>query len=215
MARKIDVIFSDIEPGLALRKALGMTPESILATIKESHLRGRGGAGFPTGLKWEAARSVGKPTCFVCNADEGEPGTFKDKRILELVAAKVIEGMVIGARAIGAERGFIYLRGEYNYLRPAILARMEELRKLGLLGKDICETEGFCFDLQLRLGSGAYVCGEETALIESLESRRGEPRNKPPYPAERGFLGMPTVVNNVETLAFIPHIIMQGGPWFQ
>lgn len=233
MVRKIDVVFSDIEPGRALRKALAMSPDEIVGTITDSHLRGRGGAGFPTGLKWKAARvsaaknaeNVGGvkgagatnavATCFICNADEGEPGTFKDKRILELQTAKVIEGMVIGARAIGASRGFLYLRGEYNYLRPAILAKMEELRKLGLIGDNICESEGFCFDLELRLGSGAYVCGEETALIESLESRRGEPRNKPPYPVDRGFLGMPTVVNNVETLAFIPHIIINGAEWFQ
>jgi [NiFe] hydrogenase diaphorase moiety large subunit len=122
---------------------------------------------------------------------------------------------VIGARAIGATKGFIYLRGEYNYLKPIMLVKLDDLAARGLIGRNICETEGFCFDLELRLGSGAYVCGEETALIESLESRRGEPRNKPPFPATRGFLGLPTVVNNVETLAFVPHIILNGGEWFQ
>jgi len=217
MARKIDLVFSDLEPGLALKKALAMKPEALIDTIKESKLRGRGGAGFSTGMKWEAARrsAAGKEACFICNADEGEPGTFKDKRILELQTSKVIEGMVIGARAVGATRGFIYLRGEYNYLKPSILAKLAELEKLGLLGKAICGEKDFCFDLELRLGSGAYVCGEETALIESLESRRGEPRNKPPFPTDHGFLGMPTVVNNVETLAFIPHIVLHGGEWFQ
>lgn len=214
MVRKIDVVFSDLEPGLALRKALAMTPQEIITTIIDSNLRGRGGAGYPTGLKWKAASASGKPACFVCNADEGEPGTFKDKRILELQAAKVIEGMVIGARAIGATRGFVYLRGEYSHLRPVLLAKLESLEQSGLLGDNICDSDGFCFDVELRLGSGAYVCGEETALLESLESRRGEPRNKPPYPAESGFFGMPTVVNNVETLAFVPHIILAGASWF-
>ncbi|HUX37417.1 MAG TPA: NADH-ubiquinone oxidoreductase-F iron-sulfur binding region domain-containing protein [Rectinemataceae bacterium] len=215
MARKIDVVFSDMEPGAALRKAVAMPPEDIIAIIKDSNLRGRGGAGFPTGLKWESARKQGKKACVICNADEGEPGTFKDKRILEQRAAKVIEAMVICARAIGADRGFIYLRGEYNYLRKEITDTMRRLEGLGMLGANILGDPNFTFNLSLRLGSGAYVCGEETALIDSLESRRGEPRNKPPFPTEHGFLGMPTVVNNVETLALVPHIIQNGAEWFR
>jgi [NiFe] hydrogenase diaphorase moiety large subunit len=220
MARKIDVVFSELEPGLALRKALGMGQDEIIKIVTDSNLRGRGGAGFPTGLKWKFARAnmlarPGNDACFICNADEGEPGTFKDKKILEQRTAKVVEGMVIGARAVGATRGFLYLRGEYDYMRPLITQKIEELRNLGLLGDNICDSKGFCFDFELRLGSGAYVCGEETALMESLEGRRGEPRNKPPFPVEHGFLGMHTVVNNVETLAFIPHIILNGSDWFR
>ncbi|MEI6388432.1 MAG: NADH-ubiquinone oxidoreductase-F iron-sulfur binding region domain-containing protein [Spirochaetota bacterium] len=220
MARKIDVVFSELEPGLALKRALAMGQDEIIKIVTDSNLRGRGGAGFPTGLKWKYARAnmLGRPAhdaCFICNADEGEPGTFKDKKILEQRTAKVVEGMVIGARAIGATRGFLYLRGEYDYMRPLITQKIEELRGLGLLGDNICDSKGFCFDFELRLGSGAYVCGEETALMESLEGRRGEPRNKPPFPVEQGFLGMPTVVNNVETLAFIPHIILNGPEWFR
>ena len=215
MARKIDVVFSDLEPGAALAKAVAMKPEEIIAIVKDSNLRGRGGAGFPTGLKWESARKQGRPACVVCNADEGEPGTFKDKRILELRASKVIEAMVICARAIGADRGYIYMRGEYNYLRKEMEATMSRLEGLGIIGKAVLGDPNFHFDLQLRLGSGAYVCGEETALIDSLESRRGEPRNKPPFPTEHGFLGMPTVVNNVETLALVPHIILNGAEWFR
>jgi [NiFe] hydrogenase diaphorase moiety large subunit len=167
-------------------------------------------------LKWETARRrEGGDKYIVCNADEGDPGTFKDKNILETQTAKVIEGMVIGAYAIGASKGFIYLRGEYKYLVKDLRRKIDELRKQNLIGEDICDEKGFCLDVDIRLGSGSYVCGEETALLESLESRRGEPRNKPPYPAEEGFLGQPTVVNNVETLAFVPHILLNGAEWFQ
>jgi [NiFe] hydrogenase diaphorase moiety large subunit len=216
MARKIDVVFSDLEPGTALRSALKRRPEELIDLVKRSRLRGRGGAGFPTGAKWEAARRAGAGAKhFVCNADEGEPGTFKDKSILERQTAKVVEGMVIGAYAVGAARGFIYLRGEYKYLAAPLRERLGELRRMGLLGPAICGEEGFCFDVEVRLGSGSYVCGEETALIESLEGRRGEPRNKPPYPADSGFLDHPTVVNNVETLSLVPHIVLNGAEWFQ
>lgn len=216
MAKKIDVVFSDFEPGSALRKAFEAEPADVIELIRKSKLRGRGGAGFPTGAKWDAARKAAGPAkYFVCNADEGEPGTFKDKKILERQPAKVIEGMVLGAYAIGAARGFIYLRGEYKYLAGMLLDKVEQLRKGNLLGADICRRKGFCFDLEVRLGSGSYVCGEETSLIESLESRRGEPRNKPPYPTERGFRNCPTVVNNVETLSFVPHIVLNGAEWFQ
>jgi [NiFe] hydrogenase diaphorase moiety large subunit len=216
MARKIDVVFSDFQPGSALKVALGMTPADVIELVTKSKLRGRGGAGFPTGLKWDTARRhAGDAKYMVCNADEGEPGTFKDKNILEKQTAKVIEGMVIGAYAIGASKGFIYLRGEYKYLVKDLYKKIDELKSQNLIGDDICREQGFCFDVDIRLGSGSYVCGEETALIESLESKRGEPRNKPPYPAEEGFLGQPTVVNNVETLSFIPHILLNGAEWFQ
>jgi [NiFe] hydrogenase diaphorase moiety large subunit len=212
VARKIDVIFSDIEPGSALAVALGLGPEAVVERIKASHLRGRGGAGFPTGLKWEAARRAqGAERCFICNADEGEPGTFKDKKILESQSIKVIEGMLIGAYAIGASKGFIYLRGEYKYLVRSIQDRIAKLRDIAMA----VPGRSYFLDIQIRLGSGAYVCGEETALIESLESRRGEPRNKPPFPTECGFMGGPTVVNNVETLSLVPHILLNGPEWLQ
>jgi len=216
MTKKIDIVFSDVELGSALKKAYEMKPEQVIDVIKKSNLRGRGGAGFPTGLKWEMAAKIDKkPKFIICNADEGEPGTFKDKLILEKQTAKVIEGMLIGAYAIGASQGFIYLRGEYKYLLSGMNKTVEFLKERKLLGKDICDLKNFCFDLEIRLGSGAYICGEETALIESLSGKRGEPRNKPPFPTENGFLGMPTVINNVETLSFIPHIILNGAEWFQ
>ncbi|MBN2039177.1 MAG: iron hydrogenase [Spirochaetes bacterium] len=215
MAKKIDVVFSDFTPGSALKKIYDMSPKEVIDLVTQSRLRGRGGAGFPTGLKWQLAAETGiRPKYFVCNADEGEPGTFKDKMILEKQAAKVIEGMLIGAYAIDASRGFIYLRGEYKYLLSSLLAKINELRRQNLLGDDICQRKGFCFDLEVRLGAGAYVCGEESALLSSLEGRRGEARNKPPYPAEKGYMGYPTVVNNVETLSFVPHIILNGPRWF-
>ena len=216
MAKKIDVVFSDLELGSALRKAFDMKPQEVLEIIKNSNLRGRGGAGFPTGIKWEiTAKTDEKPKFFVCNADEGEPGTFKDKLILEKQVAKVVEGMLIGAYAVEAERGFIYLRGEYRYLLPSLQKTIKELKVINLLGENICGKKGFCFDLEIRLGGGAYVCGEETALIESLEGFRGEPRNKPPFPSVKGFRGKPTVVNNVETLSLVPHIILNGAEWFK
>ncbi|MBU0927762.1 MAG: iron hydrogenase [Spirochaetes bacterium] len=216
MARKLDVVFSDIEPGSALRAALAMTPSDVIGLVSRSKLRGRGGAGFPTGIKWDTARRhEGAEKYIVCNADEGEPGTFKDKNILERQTAKVLEGMAIGAYAIGASEGFIYLRGEYKYLVSDLARKIGEMKSQNLIGPDICHEKGFCFDIHIKLGSGSYVCGEETALLESLESRRGEPRNKPPYPAESGFLGRPTVVNNVETLSFVPHILLNGADWFQ
>ncbi len=216
MARKIEVVFSSWETGKALKKAFEMKPADIIEIVKSSNLRGRGGAGFPTGLKWEmAANAAVFPKYVVCNADEGEPGTFKDKRILETQAAKVIEGMLIAAYAIGATEGFIYLRGEYHYLLSTLQAVIQQLETEGFLGDNVCGKKGFCFRLQVRLGSGAYVCGEETALLQSLEGYRGEARNKPPYPTEEGFLKKPTVVNNVETFSFVPHIIVNGAEWFR
>ncbi len=215
MANKIDVVFSEFESGSALKKIYEMQPEEVIDIISKSKLRGRGGAGFPTGRKWLFTSQVDSfPKYIVCNADEGEPGTFKDKVILEKQAAKVIEGMVIGAYAIKASKGFIYLRGEYAYLYNPLMKVMDNLKEQNLLGKDICQKKGFCFDIEIRLGFGAYVCGEETALIESLESKRGEPRNKPPYPVSNGYMQKPTVVNNVETLSLVPHIILNGYDWF-
>lgn len=214
MSKTLDTIFSDIKRGEALQKALTKKPQEIITTIKNSELRGRGGAGFSTGLKWQlTAKSSATPKYIVCNADEGEPGTFKDKKILERQFAKVLEAMTIAAYAIGAAQGYIYLRGEYRYLEPQLNAIIAEFQKEQFLGDSICGKE-FCFYVTVRSGAGAYVCGEETALLESLESKRGEPRNKPPFPVEVGFMGKPTVVNNVETLCFIPHIILNGAEWF-
>lgn len=214
MSKTMDIIFSKIERGKALKKALDMSRLQVISMIKESELRGRGGAGFPTGLKWElSAQSQAKERYIVCNADEGEPGTFKDKKILEKQFAKVLEAMIIAGYAVHASKGYVYLRGEYRYLEPQLLQIVDEFQKENLLGDSILDSD-FSFTLEIRSGAGAYVCGEETALIESLESKRGEPRNKPPFPVEQGFKNNPTVVNNVETLCFIPHIICNGVEWF-
>ena len=200
----------------ALGKALtSLTPEQVVTIIKDSGLRGRGGAGFPTGLKWSFTAGVAAEQKYiVCNADEGEPGTFKDRLILEGDPHAIIEAMAIAGYAVGANKGIVYIRGEYTLsidrLRKAV-ARAEEL---GLLGQGIFGTD-FNFDIEIRTGAGAYVCGEETALIESLEGKRGEPRIKPPYPGVAGLWEKPTVVNNVETLANIPSIIRKGAEWFR
>lgn len=177
-----------------MKKTLQRKNADILSDLIESGLKGRGGAGFPTGLKWKfAAAADGESKHVICNADEGEPGTFKDREILERVPRKVLSGMAICGKVIGAKKGYIYLRGEYKYLVPTLQKEIE-------IFKVYSEEYHFDFDIEIRLGSGAYVCGEETALIESMEGRRGEPRNKPPYPTDNGYLGEPTVVNNVETL---------------
>jgi NADH:ubiquinone oxidoreductase subunit F (NADH-binding)/(2Fe-2S) ferredoxin len=200
----------------ALGKVLtSMTPEQVVATVKASGLRGRGGAGFPTGLKWSFTAGVDADQKYIiCNADEGEPGTFKDRLILEGDPHSVLEAMAIAGYAVGADKGIIYIRGEYHLSIERLQRAAARARELGLLGKDIFGT-GFNFDVQIRTGAGAYVCGEETALIESLEGKRGEPRLKPPYPGVAGLWGKPTVVNNVETLANIPPIIMKGAEWFR
>lgn len=191
----------------ALKKALQkFSPEDIIILVEESTLRGRGGAGFPTGRKWRFAISNPKPRYLICNADESEPGTFKDRIIIERDPHLLIEGMVISAYAIGAEFGFIYIRGEYPAGYMILENAIEEARKKGFLGKNILGTD-FSFDILVYRGAGAYICGEETALIESLEGKRGHPRLKPPYPVVEGLFGKPTVVNNVETLANIPIII--------
>ncbi|MGH9480710.1 MAG: NADH-quinone oxidoreductase subunit NuoF [Terriglobales bacterium] len=198
----------------ALEKALAMAPEAIIEEVKQSGLRGRGGAGFPTGLKWSFVPKQSPRAKFVlCNADESEPGTCKDRLILEYDPFAVIEGMIIAGLAIGAHQGYIYIRGEYRYLLERMESAIEEARAAGYLGRNI-RGRGFDFELWAHTGAGAYECGEESALMESLEGKRGIPRLKPPFPAVSGFMGGPTVINNVETLASVPPIIQNGGAWF-
>ena len=205
-----------IEAEQGLRAALALDPAGVVATIRESGMKGRGGAGFPTGLKWQLAaeaEAADGVRYVVCNADEGEPGTFKDRVLLAELPDLVFEGMTIGGYAIGSHEGICYLRGEYVYLLADLEACLERRRAAGLLGPDVVGS-GFAFDITIHLGSGAYVCGEETALIESLEGRRGEPRNRPPFPVVSGFHGAPTVVNNVETFAWAAAILARGADWF-
>ncbi len=213
---KAPLTFAAIPADEGLRKALQRSRTDLIAEVTASQLKGRGGAGFPTGVKWNlAAAAAGASKFVVCNADEGEPGTFKDRVILSEHADMVFEGMTIGGYAIGATRGILYLRGEYTYLRDHLEGVLVERRKRGLLGQDVGGKSGFCFDIEIRMGSGAYVCGEETALIESLEGHRGEPRNRPPFPVDTGFLGNPTIVNNVETFAWVTAICVRGAEWFK
>ncbi|SEH25339.1 NAD(P)H-dependent oxidoreductase subunit E [Magnetospirillum fulvum] len=207
--------YTNHEINSGLQRAVSVSPSEVIAELTVSGLRGRGGAGFPTGIKWNlASKAKGDCKYIICNADEGEPGTFKDRIILGKYADMVFEGMTIAAYSIGAREGVVYLRWEYTHLKPHLEAVLEARRKSNLLGADILCQKGFCFDIRIHMGAGAYVCGEETALIESLEGRRGEPRNRPPYPAERGLHGQPTVVNNVETLATLSCIISRGAKWF-
>ncbi len=216
LKREGAVIFSDYTKGDAVKKALSMSRNDILFELKESKLKGRGGAGFPTSTKWMlTAATISDEKYIICNADEGEPGTFKDRVLLIEYPHLVFDGMISAGYTIGASKGIVYLRGEYEYLLHDLELYLEELRKENYLGKNILGKEGFNFDISIFLGSGAYVCGEETALIESLEGHRGEARNRPPYPVNTGYLGKPTSVNNVETLAAFPHIIMKGGEWFR
>ncbi len=199
----------------AAAKALSeMTPEGIIAEIAASGLRGRGGAGFPTGRKWDTARrAAGDARYVVCNGDEGDPGAFMDRSVLEADPHAVIEGMIIGARAVGASRGFLYIRNEYPLAVARVGKALEQARSYGLLGPDILGT-GFAFDLEVVRGAGAFVSGEETALLASIEGRRAYPRQRPPYPAVHGLWGKPTVINNVETWANVPAIIRRGAAWF-
>jgi [NiFe] hydrogenase diaphorase moiety large subunit len=208
--------YATIEPEAGLKAALRLPRADIIDTVRDSGLKGRGGAGFPTGMKWNfCAAEKADHKYIICNADEGEPGTFKDRVILTRFPHLVLEGMTIGGRAIGAELGIIYLRAEYSYLRSHLNEVIRERRERGLLGKDVLGIEGFDFDVIVAMGAGAYVCGEETALIESLEGFRGEPRNRPPFPVVAGLLGYPTVVNNVETLASVAAIFAKGVDWFR
>ena len=199
----------------ALGKVLTeMTPEEVIQVMKDSGLRGRGGAGFPTGMKWDfAARNKVPQKYVVCNADEGDPGAFMDRSVLEGDPHAVLEAMAIAGYAIGANKGFIYVRAEYPIAVKRLEIAIGQAREYNLLGKDIFGT-GFDFDIEVRLGAGAFVCGEETALLTSIEGNRGEPRNKPPFPANKGLFGQPTIINNVETLANIPQIILKGAEWF-
>ena len=199
----------------ALGKCLTeMTPAEVIQLISDSGLRGRGGAGFPTGTKWNfAAKSVSDKKYVVCNADEGDPGAFMDRSVLEGDPHAVLEAMAIAGYAIGADEGYIYVRAEYPIAVKRLEIAIKQAREYGLLGKDIFST-GFNFDIQLRLGAGAFVCGEETALLTSIEGHRGEPRPRPPFPAVKGLFGQPTIINNVETLANIPQIILKGAEWF-
>ena len=211
-----DLTFSTIPVGDGFKKALAMSRVDIIDMVRDAKLKGRGGAGFPTGIKWNfAAAEKRHPKYIMCNADEGEPGTFKDRLILSDYADLVMEGMTIGARAIGAALGLIYLRAEYGYLRPHLEAVIYRRKVAGLLGTNVGGIDGFNFNIMVAMGAGAYVCGEETALIESLEGFRGEPRNRPPFPVVSGFLNRPSVVNNVETLAWVPCIISKGVDWFK
>ncbi len=214
--RQGPIIFSEIEPNAGLKTAMAKGRIGTISEVRNSSLKGRGGAGFPTGVKWNlAATAQGEYKFVICNADEGEPGTFKDRVLLDEYADLVFEGMTIAGYAIGSKHGILYLRGEYNYLREKLEGILENRRKHNLLGDNILGTDGFCFDIEIFMGAGAYVCGEETALIESLEGHRGEPRNRPPYPVTVGYMGYPTIVNNVETFATITHIVYKGADWFK
>jgi NADH-quinone oxidoreductase subunit F len=199
----------------ALAKALQLKPEKIINEVKKSGLRGRGGAGFPAGEKWATCRNApGRPKYVICNADEGDPGAFMDRAILESDPHSVIEGMSIAAYAAGARHGYIYVRAEYPLAVHRTRLALRQARKLNLLGRNILGSD-FSFDIKLFQGSGAFVCGEESALIASLEGKAGTPSHRPPYPAERGLYGKPTLINNVKTLAFIRHIINKGAEWFR
>ena len=207
---------NDFAAGDGMRAMLARSIDGTLAEITQSGLRGRGGAGFSTGMKWKFCREAqGDAHYVVCNADEGEPGTFKDRILLHSHADAVFEGMTVCAFVIGAEQGFLYLRGEYRYLLPQLQAVLAHRRELGLLGSSILGQPGFNFDIEIVVGAGAYICGEESALIESLEGKRGVPRNRPPFPVTHGYLGQPTVVNNVETFAAAAHIALRGSTWFR
>ncbi len=201
---------------MALARVLTeMTPEEVIEVVKRSGLQGRGGAGFPTGLKWEFTRKTeGEEKYIVCNADEGEPGTFKDRLILEGDPHSILEAMAIAGYAVGAQEGYIYVRAEYPQSIKHLEVAIAQAKERGLLGERILGTP-FSFDIKIREGAGAYVCGEETALLESIEGKRGEPRVKPPYPPQKGLWNRPTVINNVETLANIPPIILNGPEWFK
>src|SRR5665647_2988990 len=199
----------------ALCKALtSMTPEAVVDEIKKSGMRGRGGGGFPTGTKWEMASKVDSDQKYIiCNADEGDPGAFMDRSLLEGDSHAVLEGMIIGGYAIGASQGVVYIRAEYPIAIERLTIAIKSARESGLLGKDIF-LSGFDFDIEIRIGAGAFVCGEETALMASVEGRRGEPTQKPPFPVQCGLYGKPTVINNVETFGSIAPILLNGAKWF-
>jgi len=201
---KVDLIFEAVDPKEVLTKAFNMSNDEIIQQVLESGLKGRGGAGFPTGLKWKYTAAEKETEKYVvCNADEGEPGTFKDRELLDRAAYKMYGGMTIAGKAIGAKNGIVYLRGEYRFLLPQLLRELESFHKL-------IKEIGYDFTIRYALGSGAYICGEESALFESIEGFRGEPRNKPPYPTTSGVYSKPTSINNVETLVTVVMIIQHG-----
>ena len=231
MSARGPFLFANIDvPGLAtfdgfqrdgggygvLEKVIGKkTPDECIDIVKASGLRGRGGAGFPTGLKWSfVPKQTSKPKYLVCNADESEPGTFKDRELMEKNPHLLILGMILSAYAFGAHVGYIYLRGEFEYIQKILDQAIADARKAGLIGKKVAGTD-FDFELHTHLGAGAYICGEETALLSSLEGYRGQPRLKPPFPAVEGLYACPTVVNNTETLMNVPAILANGAPWFR
>jgi [NiFe] hydrogenase diaphorase moiety large subunit len=216
VVKKGPVLFGPFASGSAVRKAAALKPEGVIDKVKKANLLGRGGAGFPTGLKWEFCRREKGPKRYVvCNADEGEPGTFKDRVILTELPRLVFEGMAVAGYAVGAEEGILYLRAEYAYLKASLERVLEELRRDKVLGKAIAGVKGFNFDIKIKLGAGAYICGEESALIESAEGKRGEPRDRPPFPVQTGYLDKPTIVNNVETLATAAQIVAHDASWFK
>jgi [NiFe] hydrogenase diaphorase moiety large subunit len=201
--------------GDAIRVALGCSPDAVIEEITKSQLRGRGGAGFPTGMKWRFTRkSPGSEHFVICNADEGEPGTFKDRMLLTEFPDLVFDGMTVAGYALGARQGIMYLRGEYTYLWDQLQHGLQTRRKAGLLGQAICGRKNFDFDIRIQLGAGAYICGEESSLLESMEGKRGAPRDRPPFPTEHGYLHQPTAIDNVETLACAARIMVNGADWF-
>ncbi len=213
--RRGSMVFDDYQPGAALRRVVALSSSEVIAQVKAASVRGRGGAGFPTGMKWEFARKApGDVKYIFCNADEGEPGTFKDRVILTELPQLVFEGMAIAGYAVGARQGILYIRNEYRYLRAYLEQVLSDMRANNLLGPLIVGQAGFNFEIKIQYGAGAYVCGEESALIESAEGKRGEPRDRPPFPVEKGYLQRPTVVNNVETLCSVVKVILNGPEWY-
>lgn len=209
------VYFRDYHPGIAITKLKDLTPEEVIAAVKKAKLMGMGGAFFPTGLKWESCRrQPAHPKYIVCNADEGEPGTFKDRVLMNVLPGLLVEGMITAAYAVGAQQGILYLRAEYLWLKEKLEQTLTHFRKMQLLGSDIAGIKGFDFEIRIQMGAGAYVCGEETALLNSMEGKRGEPRTKQFYPTEKGFQGLPTVVNNVETLCAAARVVELGPDHF-
>lgn len=212
--KKGPVVLQEYEAGASLLCLQGKSPNEVLLEIKNSGLRGRGGAGFPTGLKWELCAKVpAEKRYLLCNADEGEPGTFKDRVLLAEYAGLLFEGMIIAGYALQAAEGIIYLRAEYRYLKPHLEQVLHEFQQKGFF--QVSGSVPFSFSIRIQVGAGAYVCGEETALIESLEGKRGEPRYRPPFPTQKGFLGYPTIVNNVETFCTVARILQKGATWFK
>ena len=214
--RKGPLLQQTVQRGSALERAIKIGPDQVIADLGLSGLRGCGGAGFPTYRKWDICRKAGGDERFViCNADEGEPGTFKDRALLNTEGCNVIEGMTVCGITIGASEGFIYLRHEYEFLRERLEKRLRRRRQMGQLGRNILGHHGINFDIEIVMGAGSYVCGEESALIESLEGKRGIPRIRPPYPVTHGYRGRPTVVNNVETFAYAAGIVAEGPGFFK